>query len=395
MSVGRFFVPAHISAGFIAPLVGYTSSAAIIFQAANSTGANDAMITSWFWALGLGMGLSTIGLSLFFKQPILTAWSTPGAAILVTSLAGVPLAEAIGAFLLCSVLLTLVGLSGWFDRLMAFMPQSIAAAMLAGVLLPFAMHMIMSLESQLALVLTMIMTFFISRVFWPKLAIMVTFLMGIMIAWVQNLIVWQSLSLQISGPIWTTPEWSLSAAIGVAIPLFIVTMASQNLPGIVVLRSHGYDAPAAPLITWTGITGLLMAPFGGFAFNLSAIMAAICMGKDVDTDPQQRYRSAVWAGLFIVATGIFADSLTGLFNSLPQALVISIAGLALLGTISSSLSTALVRESERIPAMITLITTASGVALWGIGSAFWGLVIGVSALLIQHYSTNSSPSVEP
>ncbi len=395
MSVGRFFVPAHISAGFIAPLVGYTSSAAIIFQAANSTGANDAMITSWFWALGLGMGLSTIGLSLFFKQPILTAWSTPGAAILVTSLAGVPMAEAIGAFLLCSVLLTLVGLSGWFDRLMAFMPQSIAAAMLAGVLLPFAMHMIMSLESQLALVLTMIMTFFISRVFWPKLAIMVTFLMGIMIAWVQNLIVWQSLSLQISSPIWTTPEWSLSATIGVAIPLFIVTMASQNLPGIVVLRSHGYDAPAAPLITWTGITGLLMAPFGGFAFNLSAIMAAICMGKDVDTDPQQRYRSAVWAGLFIVATGIFADSLTGLFNSLPQALVISIAGLALLGTISSSLSTALVRESERIPAMITLITTASGVALWGIGSAFWGLVIGVSALLIQHYSTNSSPSVEP
>ena len=395
MSVGRFFVPAHISAGFIAPLVGYTSSAAIIFQAANSTGANDAMITSWFWALGLGMGLSTIGLSLFFKQPILTAWSTPGAAILVTSLAGVPMAEAIGAFLLCSVLLTLVGLSGWFDRLMAFMPQSIAAAMLAGVLLPFAMHMIMSLESQLVLVLTMIMTFFISRVFWPKLAIMVTFLMGIMIAGVQNLIVWQSLSLQISSPIWTAPEWSLSAAIGVAIPLFIVTMASQNLPGIVVLRSHGYDAPAAPLITWTGITGLLMAPFGGFAFNLSAIMAAICMGKDVDADPQQRYRSAVWAGLFIVATGIFADSLTGLFNSLPQALVVSIAGLALLGTISSSLSAALVQESERIPAMITLITTASGVALWGIGSAFWGLVLGVLALLIQHYSTSSSPSVEP
>jgi benzoate membrane transport protein len=395
MSVGRFFVPAHISAGFIAPLVGYTSSAAIIFQAANSTGANDAMITSWFWALGLGMGLSTIGLSLFFKQPILTAWSTPGAAILVTSLAGVPMAEAIGAFLLCSVLLTLVGLSGWFDRLMAFMPQSIAAAMLAGVLLPFAMHMIMSLESQLVLVFTMIMTFFISRVFWPKLAIMVTFLMGIMIAGVQNLIVWQSLSLQISSPIWTAPEWSLSAAIGVAIPLFIVTMASQNLPGIVVLRSHGYDAPAAPLITWTGITGLLMAPFGGFAFNLSAIMAAICMGKDVDADPQQRYRSAVWAGLFIVATGIFADSLTGLFNSLPQALVVSIAGLALLGTISSSLSAALVQESERIPAMITLITTASGVALWGIGSAFWGLVLGVLALLIQHYSTSSSPSVEP
>jgi|TARA_B110000093_G_C12866881_1_gene365881 benzoate membrane transport protein len=305
------------------------------------------------------------------------------------------MAEAIGAFLLCSVLLTLIGLSGWFDRLMRFLPQSIAAAMLAGVLLPFAMHMILSLESQLALVLSMILTFFISRVFWPKLAIMVTFLLGIIVAGMQGLIAWQALSLQISSPIWTTPEWSLSAAIGVAIPLFIVTMASQNLPGIVVLRSHGYDAPAAPLITWTGFTGLVMAPFGGFAFNLSAIMAAICMGKDVDADPKQRYRSAVWAGLFIVATGVFADSLTGLFNSLPQALVISIAGLALLGTISSSLSTALAQESERIAAMITLITTASGVALWGIGSAFWGLVLGALALLIQHYCSAKPPAAAP
>ena len=394
MDISRWFNPAHISAGFIAPLVGYTSSAAIIFQAANSAGADDAMVTSWFWALGLGMGLSTIGLSWFYKQPILTAWSTPGAAILVTSLAGVPLAEATGAFVLCSILITLVGLSGWFDRLMSLIPQSIAGAMLAGVLIPFAIHMIMSLETELALVLSMMVAFFISRIIWPKLAVMVTLVIGFLIAVVQNLIVWQDVGLQISSPIWTTPQWSLSAAIGVAIPLFIVTMASQNLPGIVVLRSHGYDAPAAPLITWTGITGLLMAPFGGFAFNLSAIMAAICMGRDVDADPKQRYRSAVWAGLFIVATGVFAGSLTGLFNSLPQALVVSIAGLALLGTISSSLSTALAEEVERIPAMITLITTASGVALWGIGSAFWGLVLGALALLIQHYCSAPPPSME-
>ncbi len=155
MSISRYFKPAHISANFIAPLVGYTSSAAIIFQAVNSTGASDAMVTSWFWALGLGMGLSTMGLSLFFKQPILTAWSTPGTAIL----AGVSMAEAIGAFILCSLLITLVGLSGWFDRIMAVLPQSIGATMLAGVLLPFAMHMMLSLESQMALVLCMILSF--------------------------------------------------------------------------------------------------------------------------------------------------------------------------------------------------------------------------------------------
>jgi benzoate membrane transport protein len=391
---GRYFNPAHMSAGFIAPLVGYTSSAAIIFQAVNSTGASDAIVTSWFWALGVGMGLSTMGLSLFYKQPILTAWSTPGAAILVTSLAGVPLAEAIGAFIVCSVLITLIGLSGWFDRIMSYLPQSIAAAMLAGVLLPFAIDMIMSLESQLALVLTMMMTFFISRVIWPKLAVIVTLLLGAFVAAMLDLIVWQDVSLQISSPIWTTPQWSLSTAISVAIPLLIVTMASQNVPGIVVLRSHGYDAPAAPLITWTGITGILMAPFGGFAFNLAAIMAAICMGKEVDTDPKQRYRAAVWAGLFIVATGVFAASLTGLFNSMPQALVVTIAGLALLGTISSSLSTALATEAERIPAVITLVTTASGVAMWGIGSAFWGLVLGALALFIQRYCPPTSASTK-
>ena len=174
MDISRWFNPAHISAGFIAPLVGYTSSAAIIFQAANSAGADDAMVTSWFWALGLGMGLSTIGLSWFYKQPILTAWSTPGAAILVTSLAGVPLAEATGAFVLCSILITLVGLSGWFDRLMSLIPQSIAGAMLAGVLIPFAIHMIMSLETELALVLSMMVAFFISRIIWPKLAVMLS-----------------------------------------------------------------------------------------------------------------------------------------------------------------------------------------------------------------------------
>jgi len=385
MSVSRWFNPAHISAGFIAPLVGYTSSAAIIFQAAHNIGASDAIISSWFWALGIGMGLSTFGLSMFYKQPILTAWSTPGAAILVTSLAGLSMAEAIGAFLVSSLLITLVGLSGWFDKLMSYLPKSIAAAMLAGVLLPFAMNVLLSLENQFGLVIAMIATFLISRVIWPRLAVMLTLLVGVVFAASQNLIVWQSISLGLSTPVWTTPEWSISSIIGVAIPLFIVTMASQNVPGLVVLRSHGYDAPAAPLITWTGITGVLLAPFGGFAFNLAAIMAAICMGKSVDDDPKQCYRASVWASFFLVASGVFAGTLTGIFNSLPQALVIAIAGLALLGTIGNSLNDALGTESERIPAIVTLVTTASGVAMWGIGSAFWGLILGALALLFQHY----------
>jgi len=387
VALQRLFNPAHISAGFIAPLVGYTSSAAIIFQAAHSVGATDAQISSWFWALGIGMGLSTLGLSWFYKQPILTAWSTPGAAILVTSLSGVSMAEAIGAFVLCSILITLVGLSGWFDRLMSYLPKSIAAAMLAGVLLPFAMHMLLSLESDMALVLGMILSYFVSRVIWPRLAVMVTLIVGMVLAASQDLIVWQDVSLRFAVPVWTTPEWSLTSTIGVALPLFIVTMASQNVPGLVVLRSHGYHAPAAPLITWTGITGVILAPFGGFAFNLAAITAAICMGKNVDENPKQCYRASIWASFFLVATGLFAGSLTGLFNSLPSALVITIAGLALLGTIAASLSTALAEEAHRIPAVVTLVTTASGMALWGIGSAFWGLVLGLLALVAQHFLT--------
>jgi benzoate membrane transport protein len=256
-------------------------------------------------------------------------------------------------------------------------------SLLAGVLLPFAMNMLLSLQSELGLVLAMILAFFISRVLWPRLAVMITLLLGIVIAANLNLIVWQDVSLTFALPIWTTPQWSLSSTIGVAIPLFVVTMTSQNVPGLVVLRSHGYDAPAAPLVSWTGITGVLLAPFGGFAFNIAAIMAAICMGKNVDDDPKQCYRATVWASFVLIASGVFAGSLTGLFNSLPTALIVTIAGLALLGTIASSLSTALEQEAERLPAIVTLVTTASSVAIWGVGSAFWGLALGLLALAAQ------------
>ena len=394
MSIQRFFNLSYISAGFIAPLVGYTSSAAIVFQAAHSVGATDAQISSWFWALGVGMGLSTLGLSWFYKQPILTAWSTPGAAILVTSLAGVSMGEAIGAFVTCSILITLVGISGWFDRIMSYLPKSIAAAMLAGVLLPFAMNMLLALELEMGLVLSMMLSFFVSRVLWPRLSVMITLMAGVLFAATQGLIHWQGVGLEFTQPVWTTPEWSIASTIGVAIPLFIVTMASQNVPGLVVLRSHGYDAPAAPIISWTGITGVLLAPFGGFAFNMAAIMAAICMGKNVDDDPKQCYRATIWASVFLVATGLFAGSLTGLFNSLPTALVVTIAGLALLGTIGASLSTAIEDETQRIPAVVTFVATASGMALWGIGSAFWGLVLGLLALLAQHLLSRMSKSSE-
>ena len=367
---------AHVSAGFIAVLVGYTSSAAIIFQAAAAVGASQAEMNSWMWALGLGMGATCMGFSRYYRQPILTAWSTPGAALLVTALAGLSMNEAIGVFLFSSCLILLCGVTGWFDRIMQLVPASLAAAMLGGVLLTFGLDLFASADTQPWLVGVMLCTYLALRKRLPRYVIPLSLLAGLCVAAALDLLHFEQFSWQLAKPILMMPSFTLTSLIGVGIPLFVVTMASQNVPGIAVLRAHGYQVKASPLIGWTGATGILLAPFGGFAFNLAAISAAVCMGKEVDADPQQRYKAAVWAGVFYLLMGLFGATVVGLFAALPSELVMAIAGLALLGTIGSSLSVALSTEAERDAALLTFMITASGVALWGIGSAFWGLVVG-------------------
>ncbi|MCL6416112.1 benzoate/H(+) symporter BenE family transporter [Aestuariirhabdus sp. Z084] len=366
----------RLSAGFVAVLVGYTSSAAIIFQAADAAGATPEQIGSWLWALGIGMGLTSIGFSFYYRHPVLTAWSTPGAALLVTALSGVSLAEAIGVFLFSSALITLCGLTGWFDKLMGWIPQSLASAMLAGVLLAFGLKLFSALEQQAVLVSVMLASYLLGKIYWSRYVIPIALMAGCVLAAASGLVEFDSIRLDIAVPVLTRPEFSMAALVGVGIPLFIVTMASQNVPGMATLRANGYRTPASPLMTWTGITGLLMAPLGGFAYNLAAITAAICMGKDADPDPNKRYQASMWAGGFYLLTGVFGATVVGLFNAFPNELVMAIAGLALLATIGSSLSTALQGESKREAALITFLITASGVSLFGIGSAFWGLVIG-------------------
>lgn len=373
----------HIAAGFIAVLVGYTGSAAIIFQAANTLGADSALVASWFWALGVGMGLSCITLSLVYRQPILTAWSTPGAALLVTSLAGVSIEEAVGAFLLCSALLTLTGLTGVFDRLVRLLPPGLAPAMLAGVLFQFGTEAMAAFGSNAAIVGAMTVVFLIGQVRSPRYAVPGALVVGLVIAFAQGNLTAEFIDVTPATPVWTTPAWSLSTAIGVALPLYIVTLASQNVPGIATLRAHGYDAPASPVIASTGVTGLALAGFGGFSFNFAAITAAICMGPDVDPDPKQRYKAAVWAGAFYLLIGVFANAVAGLFTAFPAALVAAIAGLALLGTIANSLSDSLSQADARVPAILTFLTTTSGLEVFGIGSAFWGLAIGIAAWHLQ------------
>ncbi len=367
----------HISAGFIAVLVGYTSTVAIVFQAAHAAGANDAQLVSWMWALGIGMGVTCIGLSLAWRAPVLTAWSTPGAALLATSLGDIGLAQAIGVFLISSALITLCGVTGWFQKVMDWVPRHLASAMLAGNQLLFGMDLVVSLQGRPLLLAVLFATWLLARRRLPRYGVPLALLAGVACAVLQGGLGLGALDWTPARPVWMAPAFSLSALVGVALPLFIVTMTSQNVPGLAVLRANGYArVPASPLISWTGATGIVLAPLGGFAFNLAAITAAICMSPDADPDASQRYKASVWAGIFYLFTGIFGATVVALFAAFPHELVAAIAGLALLGTLGVSIHEALHAPGQRDAALVTFLATASGMSLLGIGSAFWGLVLG-------------------
>jgi benzoate membrane transport protein len=395
MRVLRDFSVSSVVAGFVAVLVGFTSSAVIVFQAAKAAGATPEQTASWMWALGIGMGLTSIGLSLRYRMPILTAWSTPGAALLITSVAGLPMAEVIGAFVLTGLLIAAAGASGLFARLMARIPITIASAMLAGVLVRFGLDAFASLETELALVLAMILTYLVARLWLPRYAVIATLGVGLAVAWGQGLMGHVDAPSGLTRPEWVTPHLSLAAVVGVAIPLFLVTMASQNVPGAAVLRAHGYEPPISPVIATTGVATTVLAPFGGFALNLAAITAAICMGREAHADPSRRYTAAVSAGLFYVVIGLFGAAVAGFFAAFPPELVLAIAGLALLGTIGNGLATALADERDREAALVTFLVTASGLTLQSVGSAFWGLVVGgaVIGLRLVHARLARRPTV--
>lgn len=367
----------HLTAGFIAVLVGYTSSVSIIFQAAESAGASLAQINSWLLVLGLGMGLTTLVLSLMYKVPYLTAWSTPGAALLVTGLYGIPISESTGAFIVSGVLILLSGVTGWFEKISQIIPKPISAAMLAGVLFKFGSEIFFSLETDFALVSLMGLSYLVGKVFFPRYTIPVVLLVGVCLSWYLGLFLTTGIEFQLASPEFVMPTFTLQTMLSVALPLFVVTMSSQNLPGIATLHTAGYNPPISPAITVTGLASVVLAPFGGFAFNLAAITAAICQGKEADENKETRYLAAVSAGIFYVILGLLGATVVALFAASPKSLVLAIAGFALLGTIGSSLSIALKEEDHREAALVTFLMTASGVVLFQIGSAFWGLVIGI------------------
>ena len=374
-----------VVAGFVAVLVGYTSSVVIIFQAAAALGATPAQTASWLWALGLGMGLTSAGLSLWYRMPVLTAWSTPGAALLVTAGAGVPMDQGIGAFVVCAVLITLAGASGLFARVMDRIPQALAAALLAGVLTRFAFDAFLAVRTQTLLVLLMGAAYLAGRRWWPRYAVPGVLAVGAAVAAAHGQLHLGGVAWQFTTPVFTMPSFTLSALIGVALPLFVVTMASQNLPGVAAQRAAGYAVPVSPPIAVTGLVSLLLAPFGAYALNLAAITAAICMGREASVDPARRYTASVMAGVFYIGLGLASGAVVGLIAAFPKELVLAVAGFALLGTIGGGLAVAMKDEASREAALITYLVTASGLTLGGVGAAFWGVVAGALALAVQRW----------
>ncbi|QDL36044.1 benzoate/H(+) symporter BenE family transporter [Rhodoferax sediminis] len=390
----HFFKDLSLSAfiaGFVAVLVGFTSSVAIVFQAAQAFHATPAQISSWMWALGLGMGLCSLLPSLLLRMPVMVAWSTPGAAVLATAglTGGFSMAEAVGAFMVCAALITVSGATGWFEKVMNRIPVAIASALLAGVLARFGLDAFAAAQTALPLVLLMLATYLLCQRWLPRYAVVVTFVVAIIFVASRGELAGTGIGFDLARPVFTAPRFSWSAIVSLAVPLFVVTMASQNLPGVAVIRATGYGGakgiPISKIITLSGLVTLVLAPFGAYALNLAAITAAICMGREAHADPAKRYTAAVSCGALYIVIGIFGAAVTGLLTAFPKELVAAIAGLALLGTIGAGMAAAIRDESHREAAIITFLVTLSGVVIAGVGSAFWGVVAGAVALFVQQY----------
>jgi benzoate membrane transport protein len=378
-----------VVAGFVAVLVGFTSSVALIFQAAQNLAATPAQTASWLWALGIGMAVTSIVLSWIYRQPILIAWSTPGAAVIASAAAegNLTLPQATGAFMVCAAMITAAGFSGGFEKIMNRLPLPLASALLAGVLSKFALDAFAATPSNPLLILPMFGVYLLGRNFWPRSNVPVMLLLGVSITILQGRFNASAVPLEITKPVWVTPEFPLSALIGVALPLFIVTMASQNLPGMAVFKANDYHPPVSRIIGWSGISNLLVAPFGGFTLNLAAITAAFCMGPEAHPDPRKRYISAMAAGFFYGLIGVFGATIAGLFAAFPHELVLAVAGFALLGTIASGLASATADERFREASVVSYFVVLSGVSFAGIGSAFWGIVAGILVLVVRKIAT--------
>ena len=368
-----------IASAVVAAIVGFGGTLALIIAAAQALGATQAQTASWVTALCLAMFISTGFLSWRYKMPIITAWSTPGLALIGAS----TMQQGVGAFIVTAIAIIITGLVKPVSGLVSKIPASIASGMLAGVLFAFLIGAARTIPVDPIFVLPLVLLFFVIRLFNPAMAVLAVLFGGILFAF-------------LSGRVASVPDISLStltlimpvfdtrAIIGIALPLYLVTMASQNLPGFAVLRAAGYEPPTAAALQVTGLLSLLTAPFGAHTSNMAAISAAICTGPDAHPDPAQRWLTGPFYALSYLILAIFGASLVALFAVLPAPLIALVAGLALIGAFANALTIALKNETERLAAVVTFAVTASGISIAGIGAAFWALVAGLLVVAFDH-----------
>lgn len=368
-----------IVAGLISVIVNYGGTFILVFQAAKVAGLSPEMTASWVWSVSIGVGITGLFLSWVSREPIITAWSTPAAAFLVVALSTTPYAEAVGAYIISAAAFVLLGLSGCFEKVIRLIPPGVAAGLLAGILLQFGIGAFGGMSLDPVLVGLLIAAYVVLKRFTARYAVVGILVLGLAFLLTQGRVELSGLALQFAAPVFTHPEFSINALLSVALPLFLITLTGQYMPGMLVLRNDGFSTSANPILTVTGLGSLLMAPFGSHAFNVAAITAAICTGKEASEDPSKRWVAGVAAGLFYILVGVFGVTLAAVFMAFPPTFITTLAGLALLGTIGASLASAMADVKTREASLITFLACAANITLLGIGGAFWGLLIGLAA----------------
>lgn len=368
-----------VSAGLMAVLISYAGPLLIFFQAAQAAQGSPELTASWVWAISIGAGLSGIVLSAWLKVPVVTAWSAPGTALLIALFPGLSLGEAVGAYVVAGAIILLIGWSGSFDWLMQRIPKGVAAGMMAGILFQFGAKAFQAVAALPVLTLGMIAAFLLFKRWQPRYHMVWVLALGIGFTAFGGSIPWREMPLSWTQPVFTAPVFTWQATLSLALPLVVVSLSGQYLPGMAILRGAGYATPARPIMVTTSLASLATACFGGITIVLAAITAALCTGREAHEDPQRRYVAGIANGVFYLVGGSFASSIIWLFAALPPAFIAVLAGLALLGAITANVANAVADAAHREAAVLTFLITASGLVFMGLGAAFWGVALGCLA----------------
>lgn len=370
-------------AGFLAVLISYCGPLVIFIQAAHAGNMPPQALTSWIWAISMGAGLSGLLLSWWLRMPIITAWSAPGTALLLSLFPNISMPEVVGAYLSAAALLIVIGLSGYFEKIVNLIPKGIAAGMMTGILFQFGVQAFRASMDLPTVVLVMLAAYLIGRRFWPRYTVVLVALLGLAVAAATGKTNLQVLELVLAEPVFVAPVFNVGTFLSFTVPLLLVSLTGQYLPGMAVLRLAGYSAPSRAVVAGTGLASLLVACFGGISIVLASITAALCTGKDAHLDSDKRYVAGMANGVFYLLGATFAGTIVLVFSAFPPALIAALAGLALIGAIASNIGL-LAQESAIESAVITFLTTASGMTLFGLGAAFWGVVFGMASHGLLH-----------